>query len=405
MRSTTLAMLTLTTLAFAACGGQQPEPQAPPAPPPMPAASTTAPPADTAPAPPPKPSLAEVMPQTMKGLAEAFNAHDTKKMLSYYTDDCVFQTYGAPEMHSRDDSIKMLQMFFDTVGDVKGAPTRVWVKGNVAISELAWAGTMTGDFMGVKASKKPVGAMRLHIVWFNDDGLIKETHEYGDDAGLMAQMKGAKGAPPVPTVPTNPPEMHVGKGTPEEDKLADWMKGMDEVFSKDDVKAAAALMADDGDYWMNIGGGPAIKGKKEMTKELTNWFKAFPDQKWTSTNAWGIDGFAIVEHSLNGTQKGPLGPLPASNKQVSNWHFVDVAQPSADQKQQHGWGYTNLVEMMIQTGALKPATEKAGPPMAKGDTTKGGSKADKDTKDTTKPKADAPKADMGKGDTAKEPKK
>ena len=34
----------------------------------------------------------------------------------------------------------------------------------------------------------------------------------------------------------------MGKGTPDEDKLADWAKGMDETFSKDDAKAVIAAM-------------------------------------------------------------------------------------------------------------------------------------------------------------------
>jgi steroid delta-isomerase-like uncharacterized protein len=391
MRSTTLVALTLTTLALAACGGETPAPQPPPsapAPPPT-AAASAAPPAETAPPPPAKPSLAELIPQTLKGLGEAFNAHDAKKMASYYTEDCVVQAYGTAnrDAHGRDEVAKAEQTTADLSSDAKGAVTRVWTKGNIAIAEIAWAGTMTGDFMGMKASKKPIGNLRAHVMWFNDDGLVKEQHEYADDAGLMAQMKGAKGAPPVPTVPSGAPEMHVSKGAPDEDNLADGAKKMDETFSKDDPKAVVANVADDADYWTNVSGMPAMKGKKDLTKDLNNWFKAFPDQKWTSTGAWGIDGFEIIEHTLSGTQKGPLGPLPASNKPVTNWHWIDIVQPTADGKLQHGWGFANLVEMMGQTGALKPlSAEKAGP-VAKADAVKGtkadpakpeGGKADKD---------------------------
>jgi hypothetical protein len=262
---------------------------------------------------------------------------------------------------------KTMEALFATFGDSKSAPVRVWNKGNVVVSESAWSGTMTGDFMGMKASKKPVGQMRVDIFWFNDDGLVKEMHEYGDDAGLLAQMQGKKGAPPVPTLPANPPEMHIGKGTPEEDKLADWGKGSDENFSKDDPKPIAASSADDGDYWINFTGGPAVKGKKDMGKDLESWFKSFPDQKWTTVNAWGIDGFAIVEHTMTGTQKGRLGPMPATNKEVHDWHWVDISQPTADGKLQHGWGYANLVEMLQQTGALKEAGKPAAPKSAAGD--------------------------------------
>ncbi len=393
MRPTTLAALTLTTLAIGACGGQQPAPQPPPAPAPPPAtASAAPPPADTTPPPPPKPSLAELAPQTLKGIGEAFNAHDAKKVASFYTDDCTTHAYGFADAHGKDELVKATQMVLDLVGDFKAAPTRIWMKGNVAVEEVAWSGTMAGDYMGVKASKKPLGERRLFVLWFNDDGLVKEQHEYGDGAGIMAQMKGAKGAPPVPTLPTNPPEVHVAKGTPDEDKLAEWAKGIDETFSKDDAKAVVAATAEDGDYWINVSGKPATKGAKDMTKELTGWFKAFPDQKWTTTNAWGIDGFAIVEHTMSGTQKGPLGPLAASNKPVTAWHWVDIMQPSADQKIQHGWGFANMLEMMAQTGALKPPPEKAAS-TAKAEAPKGAAKAGEAAK---APKADAPKTDAGK---------
>jgi ketosteroid isomerase-like protein len=407
MRPTTLAALTMTTLALAACGGEQPAPQPPPMTPPPPAmASATPPPAETPPPPPARPSLADVVPQTLKGIGDAFNAHDAKKVGTYYAEDCVVQSYGTPERegHGRDDVSKAAQWVYDFSNDAKTAVTRLWIKGNVAVTEFVWAGTMTGEYMGMKPTKKPIGQLRVHVAWFNDDGLVKEQHEYGDSVGLMAQMKGAKGAPPVPTLPTNAPEMHAAKGSPDEDKLADWAKAGDEAFSKDDVKAAIGMNADDAEYWINVSGKPATKGKKDMTKELTDWFKAFPDQKWTPTNAWGIDGFAIIEHQMTGTQKGPMGPLPPSNKVVTNWHFIDIMQPTAEGKMQRGWGYANLVEMMAQTGAFKPpSADKA--PVAKTDAAKGGAgKGDKTdaSKGSTTAKADSMKGDVGKSDTAKD---
>jgi ketosteroid isomerase-like protein len=369
MRPILFAALTMTTLSLAGCGGEEPAPAPPPPPPPPPPAETataSAAPADTTPPPPPKPSLAELMPQTLKGIGDAFNAHDAQKMASYFTDDVAVYSYGEGEQHGRADAQKALTDMFGTFGDAKSAATRVWMTGNVAIAEMAWAGTMTGDMKDMKATKKPVGQMRLHVMWFNDDGLVKELHEYADDAALMAQMKGQKGAPAVPTLPTNAPEVHVAKGTPEEGKLVDWAKGIDEAFNKDDIKAIGADLADDADCWMNFTGMPAIKGKKALTKELTSFLKAFPDQKWTTSNAWGIDGFAIVEHSMSGTFKGPFGPVRPTHKPVSAWHAVDILQPTADGKIQHGWSYMNVVEMMQESGAMKPGGEKAAPAAGKG---------------------------------------
>jgi len=365
MTSGGLSLALLPLLALAGCGGEEPPPQPPP---PPPVATVAPPPADTTPPPPPKPTLAELIPQTLSGMHDAFNAHDAKKLASFCAEACVVAGYGQPDSHGRDEVAKGLQELFDTFGDARSAPLRAWSKGDVVISEIAWAGTMTGDFMGMKATNKPVGQLRARVLKFDEDGLVKEMHEYADDAGLMAQMQGKKGAPAIPLLPTNSPELHVAKSTPDEDKLADWAKAEDVTFDKDDPKAALATMAEDGDYWINFSGAPAMKGKKENEKGLVGWFKAFPDQKWTITDAWGIDGFAIVQHTMSGTQEGPLGPLAASSKPVSGWHFLDIYQPTADGKVQHGWGYANLVELTQQTGALKPPGEKPAAkvaPMAK----------------------------------------
>ncbi len=338
---------------------------------PWPPRASPPPPADTTPPPPPpKPTLAELIPATLKNLNDAFSAHDAQKLMSFLTDDATISGYGDGEARPKGEAVARMAGFFTTFSDAKMAPTRVWLKGNVAVVEGAWTATMTGDFMGAKATNKPAGEMFVQVFTFNDDGLVKQMNRYADGHGLMAQVKQEKGAPPVPTLPTNPPEMHQAKGTPDEDKLADLGKMIDATMSKDDPKAAADGLADDSDFWMNITGLPAIKGKKDVAKELTAWFKAIPDQKWTTTNSWGIDGFAIVEHTVSGTQKGALGPIKASNKPVTNWHWLEIVQPTADGKLQHGWAYGNMVELLMQTGALKkPGSDKpdtAAAPPAKG---------------------------------------
>ncbi len=350
-------------LALGACAGSSPQAAAAPAPsaePPAPVASVPPPaPADTTPPPPPKPSLGELIPRTLLGIGAAFNAHDAGAVAGFFTEDAAVSAYGAPEAHGRDAIVKSMQGIFGTFGDLKSAATRVWIKDDVAIAETVWAGTMTGDFMGMKATKKAAGQFRVDVMWFDENGLVKEMHEYGDDAGLLAQMKGTKGAPPVPVVPSNPPAVHLAKGSPDEDKLADWARGSDASMGRDDAKAVVATMADDGDYWNNFSGNPAVQGKKDLSKDIEGFFKAFPDQKWATSHAWGIDGFGIVEHALSGTQKGKLGPLPASNKPVKDWHWLDIMVPTADGRLQHGWGYANLVEMMTQTGALKAPRPQA----------------------------------------------
>ena len=379
MRSNILAaVLTTTTLALslAACGGEEPQPQPPPPPPPPPPTASAPAPVDTTPPPPPpKPALAELIPPALKGFGAAFNAHDAAKLASFATEDVTAIDYGQGETHGRAEYQSMFTKLFGMFPDIKSAPTRVFVKGNTVVLEIAWTATMSVPVMGMKATNKPVGGLRAHVVFFNDDGLIKEEHEYADQGGIVAQMSGNKAAPPVPALPTNPPEMHIAGGDPGNDKLDDWARAGDEVMSKHDVNAILALYADDGDYWINFG-GPAMKGKKALGAGLQGWLKAFPDQTWASkpTDAWGLEGFAIIEHQMSGTQKGALGPIHATNKPVMNWHFLDILQPNKDGKVLHGWGYGNTFEMMAQTGALHKPGDAAAKPAPKAQA-KGGSLA------------------------------
>jgi hypothetical protein len=359
-------------LCFVACAGEEPAPQPPPTPAPATAATANVTPAaETAPPASPKPPLADLIAQTLAGMQDAFNAHDPKKVASYCTEDCVVVEYGQLESHGRDEVATRIQGLFDAVGDARCAALRTWLGGSggsrdsngsnehVVVSEIAWAGTMTGDFKGIKATNKPVGQVSARVLWFGEDGLLKAMHVYADGAGLMAQMAGTKGAPPVPLLPTNSPEIHVSQGSPEGDNLVDWAKGTDATMSKDDPETALGQFADDGDCWVNFSGTTATRGKKENEKALARFFKAFPDQKWTSVNAWDIAGFAILEHTMSGTQKGPIATHHGTGKPVTDWHWLDILQPSAEGKIQHGWGYANLVELMKQTGDSKPEDRAA----------------------------------------------
>jgi hypothetical protein len=343
MRMKSFATLAVLASALAACGGEEPPPPQPPPPPPAAPPPPPPPTAEAPPAPPPKPSLADLIPVTVKNVTDAFNAHDAQKFAANYTADAVVTEYGAPaEEHGRDDIVKGIQMLFDFSSDVKGGAAHLWSKGNVLIVDWVTAGIATGDFMGAKATKKPFGNHRLIVAQLNDDGAMTGSHVYSDFPPLVAQVKGAKDAPPVPMLPTTT-EMHWAKNSPQEDKLVDWIKAENDVFNKDDVKALSGLFAPDGDVTFQFMGGKVVKAGKELDKFHTDFLRAIPKAQFAIVNAWGIDGFAIVERTISGTQKGRLGPLPASNKDLT-LHVADVLLPTDDGKISHAWAFGNMAE-------------------------------------------------------------
>jgi ketosteroid isomerase-like protein len=348
-----LAFVVLGAISQIGCGGEEPPPQAPPPPPAQPAPPP--PPAPTAEAPPPapaKPTMAELIPQTLKAVGDAFNAHDAAKFAANYTPDVSATMYGMMEAHSRDDVQKEIQQFFDMSSDAKGSAAMLFAKGNTVAVDWVAAGTMTGDFMGMKATKKPFGAHRLVVCTLNEDGLISSSHEYADVPGMMAQLKGAKDAPPVPMVPATT-DIHFAKNSPDEDKLVDWFKGFNDSFNKGDFKAVNASLAQDIDITFFWPGGGEKKGLAEVEKFHTELGKKLPGAQFAIVNAWGVDGFVVAERTITAKMKG----------KEETMHVGEILQPNADGKLQRGWVFANMAEVMPKPAApmAKPAAPMAKP--------------------------------------------
>ncbi len=226
MRNGTVALILGALLM--ACGGDEaaPPPAAPPAPP-MAATPMTPAPTMTAAAPAaPKPSMAEMQATTAKAVAESMNAHDAKKFAATFSEDGVWNFAGAGEYKGRAEIEKQIQSFFDGFKDVKFSFTRAWMKGDMAAMEWSWAGTNTGEYMGMKPTEKQAGGMGLSLVWFNPDGSVKRNNHYTDMATTMTQLGAVKGkARAVPATAANM-DAWSAKGTPEEDKNVDGWKSM-----------------------------------------------------------------------------------------------------------------------------------------------------------------------------------
>ena len=184
-------------LVLVGCGGEEAKPAQTPT---TPVATETAPVVTAEPvkeAPPPQPTLAELEKKTSEGIGMALNAHDAKKVASFYTENAVLKMAGAPDAMGREAIAAEWQRRFDAAPNGKSMASRVFVKGDVVVVEWAWTGTHSGEMMGIKATEKPLGAMGADVSWFSPEGLIKEQHTYMDAGTLMSQMgvSKAKGRP------------------------------------------------------------------------------------------------------------------------------------------------------------------------------------------------------------------
>jgi steroid delta-isomerase-like uncharacterized protein len=360
-----LCLLALTVGMFA-CGGSDantPPPQAPPPPPPAPVATsdTTPAPAPTADSTPAAPalSLTDKETATLKAWHAAMDAHDVNALGATYTPDAVFKFAGMPDM-TKDAFLGTQKDHFASFPDSKGAARRIFIKNDVAVIEWTMTGTNSGPGpMGAKSTGKTVGINGLSIVWFTPDGLIKEQHEYLDVPTLMGQLGvGPKGMKTraAATLPDGKPDLHISKGTPDEDKNAATAATVQKLFETHDAKAFADTQTDD-ITWDSLDAPAPMKGKKEMVKMFTAFGKAIPDAKYACQN-WAVDDYVIAECAMTGTNKGGLPEMhvAATNKPL-NLHTVDVVQLK-DGKAIAGTSYANGMEMATQLGLIKPPGEK-----------------------------------------------
>lgn len=357
-----IGLFVLSSLA-GACGGEAPPPQPPEAPAAPPPAAPP-PPAQTAEAPPPAPkkSLAELQQAAGKAIGEAFATGDAKKYAALFTENATVKTAGAPDAVGRDAIEKSMQSFATAFSKAKMGESRVFVKGEVVVSEWVMTATHSGDLMGFKATEKPVGIQGASIAWFTPEGLIKEEHVFHNLSTVLSQtgLSKEKGRS-VATVPSGAPEVVVAKDSPEEKANLEVMEKVNKSWEAKKADDLLAGFTDDA-TWDDLTLPAPSKGKKDIKKYVTTFFTAVPDGKLATTNAWGFGDYVVEEGTFGGTHKGAMFGMAPSNKTFTI-HELTIAKVGPDKKITSAVTYGNDLELVAQ---LDPKSLPK-PPAAKAD--------------------------------------
>ena len=91
-------------------------------------------------------SSAEPATPSLQALLDAFNSHDVDKILSFFTDDCVFDTPRGPapggqRMVGKEEVRKGFQARFDGIPDIHYGDERHFTSGDRGVSEWTIRGT------------------------------------------------------------------------------------------------------------------------------------------------------------------------------------------------------------------------------------------------------------------------
>ena len=83
---------------------------------------------------------------SLQGLLDAFNAHDVDAVMSFFTEDCVFDMPRGPapgglRLAGTEEVRKGIQSRFDGIPDIRYTDDRHWVCGDRGVSEWTIRGT------------------------------------------------------------------------------------------------------------------------------------------------------------------------------------------------------------------------------------------------------------------------
>jgi hypothetical protein len=90
-----------------------------------------------------------VAPPSLQALLDAFNAHDVDAILSFFTDDCVFDMPRGPapggrRLVGREQVREGIRSRLDGIPDIHYGDDRHWVCGDRGVSEWTIRGTQAG---------------------------------------------------------------------------------------------------------------------------------------------------------------------------------------------------------------------------------------------------------------------
>jgi ketosteroid isomerase-like protein len=305
-------------------------------------------------------AVSKTTPEAERASAEAWERGVTQadlKALSPLLDpEGDFSFPGMLTATDRPGTLKALEDLLGAFTDRKLAPIRVWQVDPVVVLEWAMTGVQSGEWMGVKATQKPVTIHGLTVLFFDHNGLIADTHCYFDVGVVLAQL----GAAPVKSIEVPTPLTPPGNVTPiVAQGNADEAKNVKLVTdSWDDLEARKeagylAPIADDIEVF-RLDRAASERGKAARRAYFKWVTTGISSLQQTPSGKWGMGPYVIEEYTLEGNHAGRLTDVAPSGHAL-RLHYVDVDEMK-DGKIVRTWTFGNSLELLAQTHQVERAT-------------------------------------------------
>ncbi len=258
---------------------------------------------------------------------------------------------GLSEATDRDGALKVLADLFGAFSGRAFTVGRTWHAPHAVIVEWTMTGVHSGEWMGVKPTGKPVSIRGLGLFWFDQNGLVSDTHLYFDVGATLVELGAAPAAlkgVAAPLAPAGAPDTSVVTATgsdAEKQNLAIVNTSWDAFEAKNEAGYLAAI-ADDIEV-VRLDRAAPERGRAERKKFFKWAAGGIGSLSQTPLNAWGIGSFVVEEYTLTGVHSGKLTEAPASGHAL-RLHYVDIDELK-DGKIVRTWTYGNSLELYAET--------------------------------------------------------
>jgi steroid delta-isomerase-like uncharacterized protein len=111
-------------------------------------------------------SGAETATPSLQALLDAFNAHDLDAIMSFFTEDCVFDTPRGQRLVGKQEVRKGFQARFDGIPDIHYGDGRHFACGDRGVSEWTIRGT--------QATGEPIEVRGCDLLEFSDGRISRK---------------------------------------------------------------------------------------------------------------------------------------------------------------------------------------------------------------------------------------
>jgi len=126
------------------------------------------------------------------------------------------------------------------------------------------------------------------------------------------------------------------------------IREQNDAFNRKDEEAFLRPISSNARF-TDVPTGEVLSGKEGGREFFRRWATAFPDGRVTIDNLIVSGDTAVVQFTGEGTQRGPLGPFPPSNKRAQI-RLVNILKLDAQGNTVEGSLYYDQLSMLQQLG-------------------------------------------------------